>query len=338
MSAAALSEQKEPLRVVISGAAGQIGYALIPLVSSGLMFGQDQPVILQLLDIEPAMKALKGVAMEIEDGGYPLVKGIITTSKYDEAFAGAQWIILIGGFPRGPGMTRGDLLLKNAPIYIETAKSLERNAAKDARILVVANPANTNALILSNNAPGIPKENITALTRLDMNRASSMIARKIGQPVDAIKNVTIFGNHSASQFPYASAAQGLNGESVVQAIADKDFLDGDFIKLVQQRGAEVINARGVSSAMSAANAIKDHMHDWYFGTKPGEVVSMAVNSTGNPYGVAEGLIYSFPVSIEKQQWTIKGGFPISPFQQEKLNATEKELLTERETVTKAPKL
>lgn len=347
-----MSEQKEPLRVVISGAAGQIGYALIPLVSSGLMFGPNQPVILQLLDIEPAMKALKGVAMEIEDGAYPLVKGIITTSNYDEAFAGAQWIILIGGFPRGPGMTRGDLLLKNAPIYIETAKSLDRVAADDARILVVANPANTNALILSNNMSKekIPKENITALTRLDMNRASSMIARKLGQPVDAIKNVTIFGNHSASQFPYAGRATGLNGESVTQAIADKEFLDGDFIKLVQQRGAEVINARGVSSAMSAANAIKDHMHDWYFGTKPGEVVSMAVNSSGNPsvrdkpsdkgnpYGVAEGLIYSFPVSIENQQWKIKGGYPISPFQQEKLNATEKELLTERETVMNAPKL
>lgn len=334
-----MSEQKEPLRVAISGAAGQIGYALIPLVCSGKMFGESQPIIVHLLDIEPAMGALNGVVMEIEDCAYPLVRGVVATCKYDEAFKGVNWVVLIGGFPRGKGMTRGDLLQKNGPIFIDTGKSLNDHAAKDVRILVVANPANTNALVLASHAPSIPRENITALTRLDMNRATSMVARKLGQAVDEVKNITIFGNHSATQFPYAGAATGKNNESVVQALADQaGFLDGDFIKLVQQRGAAVINARGLSSAMSAASAIKDHMHDWYFGTKSGEVVSMAVDSTNNPYGIADGLIYSFPVSIENKQWKIKEGFEMSPQQREKLTATETELLTEKETVRSIAKL
>lgn len=328
--------------MAISGAAGQIGYALIPLVCSGKMFGEDQPIELNLLDIAPVMEALNGVVMEIEDCAYPLVKGVIATDNYEVAFENVKWVVLIGGFPRKDGMTRGDLLGKNGPIFIGQGKALKEKADKDVRVLVVANPANTNAYVLAANAVsegGIQKKNITALTRLDMNRARNMVAAKLGQPVEEVKNITIFGNHSKTQFPYAGAATCKNGESVVQAIADDAaFLDGDFISLVQQRGAAVIKARGLSSAMSAASAIKDHMHDWYFGTKPGEYVSMAVCSegddpqTGNGYGIDNDLVYSFPVSIENQEWKIKKGFELTAKQTKLLKATEKELMDERENV------
>lgn len=329
-----MSEQKEPLIVAVSGAAGQIGYALIPLICTGQMFGPNQQVILNLLDITPMLKVLGGVKMEIDDCAYPLVKDVKVTDSAEEAFDGVKWVILIGGFPRKDGMTRGDLLDRNGPIFIGQGKALAAKADPNVRVLVVANPANTNAYVLAANAASkIPKKNITALTRLDMNRARDMIAKKLGQEVLDVKNITIFGNHSKTQYPYVGKATCKNDESVTQALSDHAaYLNGDFITNVQQRGASVIAARGLSSAMSAANGIKDHVHDWYFGTKPGEYVSMAVYSKGNPYNIDEDLIYSFPVSIENQEWKIKEGFAREAGDIEKMKITEKELQTEREKI------
>uniref|UniRef100_A0A6A7FZY2 Malate dehydrogenase, cytoplasmic n=1 Tax=Hirondellea gigas TaxID=1518452 RepID=A0A6A7FZY2_9CRUS len=332
-----MSEEKEPIRVVISGAAGQIGYALIPLVAGGKTFGPNQPIILHLLDIPPAMKCLGGVVMEIEDCAYPLVRGIVATDSYEVAFDKVDWAILVGGFPRKKGMLRKDLLAKNASIYIETGKVLDRCASKDCHVLVVANPANTNANTLSMNTPSIPRGNITALTRLDMNRGAGILAKRLGAKPSDVTNVTIFGNHSKTQFPYIDRAD-INGTPIRTAINDDSFLDQGFITQVQNRGAEVIAARGFSSAMSAANAIKDHVHDWFHGTKPGQIVSMGVDSTGNPYGIADGLIYSFPVTIKNREWAIVGGFSLTDAQRTLMQTTEKELKEEKDEVSASSNL
>lgn len=309
-----------PLRVLITGAAGQIGYSLIPLFCDGKALGSSQSIILHLLDIPQAKEALQGVVMEIHDGSYPLVDGIVATVDPAEAFKGIDVAVLVGGFPRLQGMTRADLLQKNCNIFKEQGAMLAKHASKDCKVVVVANPANTNALIAYKSCikagGSIPKHNFTALTRLDMNRARSQLAVKGGLGVKNIKNVTIWGNHSADMYVDASHASVTvegKSEALTSAMAEhKEWLDGDFKSTVQTRGAAVIKARGKSSAMSAANAIKDHLHDWMLGTAQGEVVSMGVISDGNPFGVAEDLVYSFPVTCPSGgQWKYADGIKLT---------------------------
>lgn len=328
---------KAPLRVVITGAAGQIGYSLIPLFCDGKALGEDQDIILHLLDIEQAKGALEGIAMEIYDGAYPRVQGVVTTVDQAVGFQDVDVAVLVGGFPRLEGMTRADLLQKNCAIFKQQGESLAKYASKNCKVLVVANPANTNALIAYKccQAAGgsIPKENFTCLTRLDMNRASSQIAVKAGVPVRNVNNVTIWGNHSADQYPDISNATITNAEgkfeSVESALGEhKSWLDNDFISTVQNRGAAVIKARGKSSAMSAANAVKDHMHDWMVGTAPGKVVSMGVISDGNPYGVADDLIYSFPLTCSGGSWKHAEGVSVTEDGKARLKVNEQKLQEE----------
>jgi malate dehydrogenase len=330
------TNSKSPLRVLITGAAGQIGYSLIPLFCDGKALGESQPIILHLLDIPQAEGALEGICMEIHDGAYPLVEGIVATVDQAVGFKDVDVAVLVGGFPRMQGMTRADLLQKNCAIFKEQGASLAKHASKDCKILVVANPANTNALIAykSCKAAGgeIPKENFTCLTRLDMNRATSQIAIKAGVGPKEVKNVTIWGNHSADQFPDVShATLTVEGKtnSVVSALAEhKEWLEGEFISTVQNRGATVIKARGKSSAMSAANAVKDHIHDWLLGTASGTVVSMGVISDGNPYGVADDLVFSFPLTCSGGQWKHAAGIAVSESGQERLKVNESKLKEE----------
>mmetsp|Transcript_31508 Transcript_31508/g.61498 ORF Transcript_31508/g.61498 Transcript_31508/m.61498 type:complete len:337 (-) Transcript_31508:344-1354(-) len=306
-------------RVLITGAAGQIGYSLIPLFCDGKALGEDQDIILHLLDIPQSKGALEGIVMEIHDGAYPLVQDVVPTVDPAIGFANVDVAVLVGGFPRLQGMTRADLLQKNCAIFKEQGECLAKHSSKDCKVLVVANPANTNALIAYQccQAAGgsIPKENFTCLTRLDMNRASSQIAVKGKVPVRNVKNVTIWGNHSADQYPdvsHATITSEGKTEKVENFMSDhKTWLEEEFISTVQKRGAAVISARGKSSAMSAANAVKDHIHDWLLGTPEGQVVSMGVISDGNPYGVAEGLIYSFPVTCQGGQWKHADGISVS---------------------------
>lgn len=325
--------QATPLHVLVSGAAGQIGYALIPLIASGQAFGPDQPVVLHLLDIEPAKSSLEGVRMEVEDGGYALVHGVIASTDYAEAFKDVDVAVLVGGFPRKKGMLRKDLLAKNKPIFVAAGEALGKYAKPDVKVLVVANPANTNCLVASKNAPNIPKENFTALTFLDMNRARAQLALRIGCPVSQVKNAIIYGNHSKTQVPDAFSAlyTDASGQSkpVSQVINDDGWLKSKFMEIVQTRGASVIQARGLSSAMSAANAIKDHLHAWFVGTPDGEVVSMGVYSDGSAYGVASDIVFSFPVTCSKGKYTIVKDMTIQPDLKEFVSATEKELLEEK---------
>lgn len=297
----AKKEQKEALRVCITGAAGQIGYALVFMIAQGRMFGPYQKVILHLLDLPVMEKSLEGVKMEIDDGAFPLVQDVICATTPAVGFKDIDVALLVGAKPRGPGMERKDLLRDNGNIFKSQGKDLEKYAKKTVKVCVVGNPANTNALICSMNAPSIPKENFTALTRLDQNRAMAQVAQKVGCPVDNVKNVIIWGNHSATQYPDVNHATIVGSPiegftSNAKSSLDEKWLKEVFLSKVQKRGAEIIEARKLSSAASAANAVCDHMHDWMLGTRPGEVVSMAVISDNNSYGIKKGLIYSFPVT------------------------------------------
>lgn len=318
---------KDPVRVTITGAAGQIGYALLFRVASGAMLGNDQPVILQLLEITPALDAVKGVVMELDDCAFPLLQDVIYTDDANVAFNDADYALLVGSRPRGPGMERKDLLEANAAIFSVQGKALNDNASHDVKVLVVGNPANTNALIAQRNAPDLNTRNFTAMTRLDHNRAMAQLAAKAGKHVSEVDGLCIWGNHSATQYPDIHRAS-VAGEGAM-SIIDMDWYTADFIPTVQQRGAAIIDARGASSAASAANAAIDHMRDWALGTD--SVVSMGVYSDGS-YGVAEGLIYSFPVTCQGGDWSIVQGVEVNEFSQEKMDATETELAEERDAV------
>jgi malate dehydrogenase len=319
---------KQPVRVAVTGAAGQISYSLLFSIASGRMLGADQPIILQLLEIPPAMEALQGVVMELDDCAFPLVQEIIATDNPDVAFKNAQCVLLVGSRPRGPGMERKDLLEANAAIFSVQGKSLNDNAAKDVRILVVGNPANTNCLIAQRNAPDIDPRQFTAMTRLDHNRAMSQLAQQTGKHVNDVKGLAIWGNHSATQYP--DIAHATVGGEAASDLVDQNWTENEFITTVQQRGAAIIKARGLSSAASAANAAVEHMRDWVAGTD-GEVVSMGIYSDGS-YGITERLIYSFPCICESGDWKIVQGLEISDFSRAKMSNTEKELIEERDAV------
>ncbi|XP_065212694.1 malate dehydrogenase, cytoplasmic isoform X2 [Planococcus citri] len=322
----------DPVRVLVTGAAGQIAYSLILQIGKGDVFGANQPVILHLLDIPPMMKVLQGVVMEIEDCALPLVKDVVATSDVDVAFNNIDAAFLVGSMPRKEGMERKDLLECNVKIFKGQGEALDKFAKKSVKVLVVGNPANTNALICSKYAPSIPRENFSAMTRLDQNRAKAAIAKKVGVTADKVKNAIIWGNHSSTQFPDVKNAtvELPSGEvPVYDAVKDTEWLQNEFVKTIQVRGAAVIAARKMSSAMSAAKAAGDHMKDIWFGTSPGQSVSMGVMSDGS-YGIAKDLVFSFPVQIVNKSWKIVDNFQIDDFAREKLSITEKELLEEKE--------
>ncbi|CAN8203091.1 unnamed protein product [Coccothraustes coccothraustes] len=324
----------EPVRVLVTGAAGQIAYSLLYSIAKGDVFGKDQPLILVLLDITPMMTVLEGVVMELQDCALPLLREVIPTDKEEVAFKDLDIAILVGSMPRREGMERKDLLKANVKIFKSQGAALDKYAKKTVKVVVVGNPANTNCLIASKSAPSIPKENFSCLTRLDHNRAKSQIALKLGVTANDVKNVIIWGNHSSTQYPDVNHAKvNVKGKEVgvYEAIKDDSWLKGDFIVTVQQRGAAVIKARKLSSAMSAAKAICDHVRDIWFGTPAGEFVSMGVISDGNSYGVPEDLLYSFPVVIKDKTWKFVEGLPINDFSREKMDLTAKELTEEKET-------
>ena len=319
----------KPVRVTITGAAGQIGYQLAFRIASGQMLGSNQKIILQLLEITPALPALQGVLMELEDCAFPTLAGVIATDNADEAFNETDYALLVGAMPRGPGMERADLLEANAKIFTHQGSAINNSANKDAKILVVGNPANTNALIASSNAPNIDPSNFSAMTRLDHNRAKSYLAKKIGVTSTEIKKMIIWGNHSATQFPDLYHVL-CNGKSINNEINHQWLID-DFIPTVQQRGAEIIKARGASSAASAASAAIDHMRDWALGTPKDDWVSMAIPSDGS-YGIEPGIIFSFPVKCENGKYEIVQGLDIEVFSRERINITEAELREERAAI------
>jgi malate dehydrogenase len=321
---------KSPVRVAVTGAAGQIGYSLLFRIASGEMLGADQPVILQLLEITPALDALKGVVMELDDCAFPLLAGVVQTDDANVAFGDANYALLVGSRPRSKGMERKDLLEANGAIFTVQGKALSDSAARDVRILVVGNPANTNCLIAMNNAPGIAPERFTAMTRLDHNRALAQLSAKVGHPVTDIGRMTIWGNHSATQYPDIFHAD-VAGKPAAEVVGDQAWLENEFIPTVQQRGAAIIEARGASSAASAANAAIDHVREWVAGTPEGDWVSMAVPSDGS-YGVPEGLISSFPVTTSAATFSIVGGLDIDDFSRSRIDATVGELAEERDTV------
>jgi len=316
--------EKAPLRVVITGAAGQIAYSLIYQVASGYVFGPDQPLVLHLLDITPMMGVLNGVVMEIQDCAMPLVRETVATDDPNVAFKDIDAAFLVGAMPRKEGMERKDLLAANVKIFKVQGEALDKFAKKSVKVLVVGNPANTNALICSHYAPSIPKENFSAMTRLDQNRAAAQLANKLNQPISAIKRVTIWGNHSSTQFPDAAQAT-CNGELVK---LDQTWLETEFVPTVQKRGAAVIAARKLSSAMSAAKAASDHMKSWFSSTPADDWVSMGVFSDGS-YNTPEGVMFSFPINIKDGKWSIVQGLEMSDFAKEKLELTGKELCEER---------
>ena len=318
-----------PVRVTVTGAAGQISYSLLFRIASGEMLGPNQPVILQMLEITPALEALKGVAMELEDCAFPLLAGMVCTDDAAVAFKDSDYALLVGARPRGPGMERKDLLEANAAIFSAQGKALNDNASKDIKVLVVGNPANTNALIAQRNAPAINPRQFTAMTRLDHNRAMSQIANKTGTTINDVTHMTIWGNHSATQYPDLHEAK-INGQPAIDMI-DQAWYEADFIPTVQQRGAAIIAARGASSAASAANAAIAHMRSWAMGTAAGDWVSMGVYSDGS-YGIAAGLIYSFPCVCRDGDWEIVQGLEINNFSRAKMTATEQELTEERDAV------
>lgn len=320
---------KAPVHVSITGAAGQIGYQLAFRIASGQMLGSDQPVILQLLEITPALDALKGVVMELDDCAFPTLAGIVATDDPNVAFKDSDYALLVGARPRGPGMERKDLLQANAAIFSVQGKALNDHANRDVRVLVVGNPANTNALIALSNAPDLDSRNFTAMTRLDHNRAKAQLAAKTDSHVNAIRQMTIWGNHSATQYPditYATVNGKGAGELVEQA-----WLTDEFIPVVQQRGAAIIKARGASSAASAASAAIDHVRDWALGTPGDDWVSMAVPADGS-YGVEPGVVYSFPVRCSGGQYEIVQDLEIGEFSRERMTATDTELREERSAI------
>lgn len=320
---------KAPVRVTITGAAGQIGYALIFRVASGSMLGEDQPVILQLLEIPPVLKALEGVVMEINDCAFPLVHGIVATSDVNEAFKDTDFALLVGSRPRGPGMERSDLLQANGAIFTDQGKALNDNASRDVKVLVVGNPANTNCLIAMKNAPDLDPKNFTAMMRLDHNRALSQLAEKTDSHSTKIEKMAVWGNHSSTQYPDVTWAS-VEGKPATDLV-DQAWLDEYFVPTVQKRGAAIIDARGASSAASAASAAVDHMRSWALGTNGGWV-SMGVCSKGNSYGIDEDLIYAFPVTCENGVWTEVSGLEISDRSREGMSFTENELKEERDAV------
>ncbi len=319
-----------PKVVAVTGAAGQIGYAILFRIASGQLLGPDTPVKLSLLEIPDALRAVEGTAMELVDCALPLLSGIEVSDDPNKAFDGANVAVLVGARPRSKGMERSDLLEANGGIFKPQGKALNDHAASDIKVLVVGNPANTNCLIAKSNAPDIPAERFTAMTRLDHNRAIGQIASKTGAPVKDITNMTIWGNHSTTQYPDIFQAK-IAGESVAEKINDQQWLENDFIPTVQKRGAAVIEARGASSAASAANAAVDHVHDWVLGTRSGDWVSMAIPSDGS-YGVQEGLISSFPVTCANGNYQIVQGLELSDFSKSRIDVTVKELAEEREAV------
>ncbi|RKZ49703.1 MAG: malate dehydrogenase [Gammaproteobacteria bacterium] len=322
---------KSPVRVAVTGAAGQIGYSLLFRIAAGEMLGSNQPVIFQLLEITPAMKALEGVVMEIDDCAYPLVAGFVLTDDVDVAFKDADYALLVGAKPRAAGMERSDLLEANGGIFKVQGKALNDNASPDVKVVVVGNPANTNANTAMINAPDLKPENFTALTRLDHNRALAQLAAQTDADVSDIKKMTIWGNHSTTQYPDLS--QTTVGGKAALDLVDRSWYENDYIPRVAKRGAEIIDARGASSAASAANGAINHIRDWVLGTPEGDWVSMAVPSDGS-YGVPEGLTYSFPVTCSNGEYSIVQGLEIDEFSQAKMDATQKELEEERDAVAK----
>ena len=320
---------KSPVRVTVTGAAGQISYSLLFRIAAGEMLGSDQPVILQMLEITPALEALKGVAMELEDCAFPTLAGMVCTDDPAVAFKDSDYALLVGARPRGPGMERKDLLEANAAIFSVQGKAVNDHAAKHIKVLAVGNPANTNSLIAQRNAPNIDPRQFTAMTRLDHNRALSQLANKTGKTINDVTHMTIWGNHSATQYPDIHHAK-VNGAAAIDMV-DQAWYESDFIPVVQQRGAAIIKARGASSAASAASAAIGHMRSWALGTAEGDWVSMGVYSDGS-YGIAKGLIYSFPCVCKNGDWEIVQGLEINAFSRAKMTATEQELAEERDAV------
>lgn len=322
---------KPPITVSITGAAGQIGYALLFRIASGAVFGPDQPVSLRLIEIEPALPALQGVVMELDDCAFPLLRDVVPTADLDEGFSGANWALLVGSVPRKAGMERGDLLGINGKIFTGQGQAIARSAAADIRVLVVGNPCNTNALIAMSNAAGVPNERFFAMTRLDENRAKSQLAAKAGVHHSEVTNLCIWGNHSATQYPDFTNAK-IQGRPATEVITDAAWLEGEFISTVQQRGAAIIKARGASSAASAANAAIDTVVSLTNPTPAGDWHSVAVCSDGS-YGIEKGIIASMPIrTLENGGWEVVQGLPVNAFSQAKIDATIHELLEEREAV------
>jgi malate dehydrogenase len=319
-----------PVHVAVTGAAGQIGYSLLFRIASGAMLGPDQPVVLQLLEITPALTALEGVAMELDDCAFPLLAGVVRTDDADEAFGDADYALLVGAMPRKAGMERADLLSANGGIFRPQGKALSDSAKRDVKILVVGNPANTNALIAQQNAPSLDPRQFSAMTRLDHNRAVSQLAQRVGTPVSAIRRMTIWGNHSTTQYPDLFHCE-VDGKNAYELVGDHEWVDGTFIPTVAKRGAAIIEARGASSAASAANAAIDHMRDWARGTPEGDWVSMAVPSDGS-YAVPEGLISSFPCTCRDGRYEIVSGLEIDDYSRSKIDASAAELADERDAV------
>jgi len=326
-----LNDMKEPITVSITGAAGQIGYALLFRIASGSMFGSDQPVNLRLIEIEPGMGALQGVMMELDDCAFPLLNEVVGTSDLAEGFKGANWALLVGSVPRKQGMERADLLGINGKIFTGQGQAIGENAADDVRVLVVGNPCNTNALIAMNAAEGVPNDRFFAMTRLDENRAKSQLAQKSGTHHSKVTNMCIWGNHSATQYPDFTNAL-IDGKPVSEVISDHDWLKGEFISTVQQRGAAIIKARGASSAASAANGVVDTVRSLTTPTPEGDWTSVAVCSDGS-YGVDAGLIASFPIrTTDGKTWEVVQGVPVDDFSREKIDASVQELREEKEAV------
>ncbi|MCY3979407.1 MAG: malate dehydrogenase [Chloroflexi bacterium] len=322
----------QPIRVAITGGAGQIAYNLLFRIGNGEVFGADQPVALQILEIPPAMDALRGVVMELEDSAQPLLQDILISDDPNMAFKDANWAILVGGMPRGPGMERSDLIAANGPIFVEQGRALNSNAASDIRVLVVANPCNSNCLVAKANAPDIPDDRFFAMTRLDENRAKAQLALKARAQIGEVSNIAIWGNHSATQFPNFEHAR-IRGQSAESIIADRGWLEGEFMTTVQDRGAAIIKARGKSSAASAANAALDTIRSLIYPTPAGDWFSAAIPSEGNPYCVADGLIYSFPLRrSEDGRIAVVEGLELSAYASAKIKASEAELLSEREAI------
>jgi malate dehydrogenase len=327
---------KSPVRVAVTGAAGQIGYSLLFRIASGEMLGKDQPVILQLLEIpdEKAQKALKGVMMELDDCAFPLLHGMVPASDPMVAFKDIDVALLVGARPRGPGMERKDLLEANGKIFAPQGKALDQVAKRDVKVLVVGNPANTNCLIAMKNAPSLKPTQFTGMMRLDHNRAISQVAQKVGKPVSAVRKMTVWGNHSATQYPdlfQAEIGEMRDAKKVWPLINDQAWLEGSFIPTVQKRGAAIIEARGLSSAASAANAAIEHIRDWVAGTRDGDWVTMGIPSDGS-YGIPDGVIFGYPVTCKGGQYQIVKGLEVSEFSRGRINATLKELHEERDGV------
>jgi malate dehydrogenase len=320
-----------PIRVAVTGAAGQIGYSLLFRIASGALFGPDQPVILHLIEIEPALPALGGVVMELDDCAFPLLKGIVPTVNLDEGFRGVNWALLVGSVPRKAGMERKDLLGINGKIFIGQGQAIQRNAARDVRIHVVGNPCNTNCLIAMNNAKDIPANRFFAMTRLDENRAKAQLAKKAGVDITAVTNLAVWGNHSATQYPDFYNAK-VSGRPAPDFIKDEAWLKGEFISTVQQRGAAIIKARGSSSAASAANAVVDSVRSLVTPTPTGDWHSVCVCSDGS-YGIEKGLICSFPIRADHDGWSVVQGLPVNEFSRGKIDATVNELKEERAMVS-----